>query len=137
MSVLGDKSTWNVDNQEVRMSKGPLIRVQIKPGHWVKMYKRDAEERGYIPAEKSVQKPQDKMIEGPVYSKPEAPVANKAPETEKLYDDFTVIPNIGPATVRALNAHGITTYDQLKVAGKIEYISIRAMDSIDEWRKNV
>jgi predicted flap endonuclease-1-like 5' DNA nuclease len=124
MTVITSKENWPADSQEIRMKKGKLIRVERAPGQIVKMYRADAERLGYIKAQ---EKPQDKQ---------RLPEQNKAPEPEEKpqADDFTVIPGVGPATARALAANGITTFDALRAAGSIDYLTEKANQAIQDWR---
>lgn len=119
MTILTDRETWKVDNQEVRMSKGKLIKVELRPGQFVKMYEADAIAQGLTKAKPQAQ---NKMIE---------PEATKA---EGQAEDLTTIPGIGPATVRALAAHGIINFEQLRAAGQIGYLSEKVNLAIEEWR---
>jgi predicted flap endonuclease-1-like 5' DNA nuclease len=121
MSVITGLEEWPMDNQEVRMSKGRLIRVQTGRGQWVKMYEADAVAAGYIKAREPVQ---NKMVE---------PVANKEPEPVRV-DDFTAIPGVGRAAARALAANGITTFDGLRAAGELDYLTAKVNQAIEDWR---
>jgi predicted flap endonuclease-1-like 5' DNA nuclease len=124
MAIIFDPKSWPVDNQRTRQQKGRLIRVQIGPDQYRKMYEADAERLGLI---KARSKPEDKMIERPADTKAEEPV--KA-------DDFTAIPGVGKAAARALVAHGITTFEQLRQAGELDYLSGKINRAIEEWRQN-
>lgn len=115
---------------------GPLVKVEISPGHVVKMYKEDAIAEGYLPPETK-----SKMIP-PAENKIIPPAENKAAEppppevdTPKAGpDDFTMIPGVGRATARALQARGVTTFEQLRQAGQVDYVSESAMKAIEAWR---
>ncbi len=115
------------------MSKGKLIRVQISPGRFVKMYEADAVAKGLIAA------PQEKA-QPPARNKMRLPEQDKAPEPveepaqEQQADDFTTIPGVGPATARALAASGITTFAQLRDAGTLDYLTAAVNAAIEEWR---
>lgn len=129
MAVITGKSDWPISNQETRMKKGKLITVKNKSGAYVKMYEKDAENAGLIPKKEHAE----------VENKQRFPVEDKTVSMSKpvdsVPDDFTTIENVGPATARAIVAHGITTFGQLRNAGKLNYISIRAMESIETWRQ--
>jgi predicted flap endonuclease-1-like 5' DNA nuclease len=132
LSTISSKS-FTVDNQEVRMSKGQLIRVQVGPGRFVKMYEADAIAAGYMAAPQAKAQP-------PAQNKMRLPAENKAPELEPEEvpepDDFTVIDGVGPATARALAANGITTFAQLRTAGELGYLTATVNAAIEEWRKH-
>lgn len=132
MAIVTDPKTWPVDNQEVRMRKGPLVKVQIGPGQYIKMYREDAIKAGHIkaqpPAQNKMRTPAaDKAVEPP------ESVEEKTPEAPPA-DDFTAIDGVGPATARALVAHGITTFEQLKAAGELSYLAPKANEAIAAWR---
>jgi len=127
MAIIEDPKNWPVDNQQVRAKKGKLIRVQIKPGRYVKMYEADAIAQGYIKAQPQAE---NKMRQPPGNKvAPEEP-----PEEKPQADDFITIPGIGPATARALVSHGITTFEQLKSAGDLAYLTAKGRDAIEAWR---
>ena len=84
--------------------KGPLVKVQIGPRRWVKMYEADAIAKGYLPA-KARPQAENKMRQ---------PAADKGPAVvEPVRDDFRVISGVGKSTVEALHERGIYTFDQL------------------------
>ncbi len=127
MPIINPKD-WQVDNQQTRSRKGKLVRVQL-PGRVVKMYEADAIEKGYIKGQP--QAPNKMRIPSENKAEPETP----AEETPKP-DDFTTIPGIGPASARALVAHGITTFEQLRQAGELTYLTGKASGAIEAWRSN-
>ena len=63
MPVIRGRDTWPLVTQEERMKKGKLVRVEIRPGQYVKMYEKDAQAQGLIPTPdpKKREKPGDKM----------------------------------------------------------------------------
>ena len=116
------------------MNKGKLITVKLKnrEGAMVKMYEADAIAQGLLPGKARPQAP-NKMLkpaDNKVTPEPEKP-AEKPPA-----DDFTTIPGVGPATARALVAHGIATFEQIKAAGDLDYLTAKARDGIAAWRAN-
>jgi predicted flap endonuclease-1-like 5' DNA nuclease len=127
MATITDPKSWPVDNQEVRMRKGPLIKVQIGPGQYRKMYQADAEAAGLLKAKPQVQ------------NKMQAPAQNKAPKLAQPVEeappaaDFTTIPGVGPATARALTAHGITTFEQLRHINSPDFLPPKAVQAIADW----
>lgn len=132
MSVITHRETWELDTQEKRMKKGPLVKVEIRPGQYVKMYESDAIAKGLI---KARSQPQNKM-RAPAANKASASpesVEEKTPEAPPA-DDFTAIDGVGPATARALVAHGITTFEQLKGAGELSYLAAKVNEAIAAWR---
>lgn len=134
MAVITGKVNWPVDNQEVRMRKGKLIRVEIGPGQFRKMYEADAIEKGYIkpknqPAERDkMLRPQGDKVAG------QKSVSVSAETVSAPSDDFTQIPGVGPATARMLVANGITTFDQLRQASSLSFLPERALQAIETWR---
>lgn len=128
--AIVDPKNWPLDNQQVRAKKGKLIRIERKPGQFVKMYETDAIAQGYIKA-----KPQaENKMRTPVMNKgePEA-----APEEKIEADDFTTISGIGKASARALVSHGISTFEQLRAAGNLDYLSTKAQEAVEIWRLDV
>jgi predicted flap endonuclease-1-like 5' DNA nuclease len=132
MAVITDKKNWELVTQEKNMKKGPLVKIPIGRGQFVKMYEADAIAKGLLP---SKAKPQaDNKMRLPTVmqnkSTPPEPEEGSEPPT----DDFTTIPGVGPATARALVANGITTFEQLRQAGALAYITSRTMQAIEAWR---
>ncbi len=106
--------------------KGKLVRVTLPDGRVVKMYEADAMKKGLVePEQKARQKPQDKAA---------IPEANKEPEPAAEPDDFTTIHGVGPATARALVAHGIVTFGDLREAGELDYLPDNVNAAIEKWR---
>lgn len=99
-------------------NKGPLIRVELSPGRFVKMHRQHAIEAGFLDAPPKMRtvKTENKMI---------TPVENKA-------DDFTEIPGVGKASVELLNNQGVFTFKQLRSAD-LSGLYYRARQSIEEW----
>jgi predicted flap endonuclease-1-like 5' DNA nuclease len=68
------------------------------------------------------------------------PAGDKAPPTpqrgEEEEADFTSIPGVGPATARALKAQRIQTFEQLRAAGQLDFISPQAREAIEQWKKS-
>jgi predicted flap endonuclease-1-like 5' DNA nuclease len=123
MSVITNPKEWPVDNQEVRRMKGRLIRVEIGPGQYRMMYQADAERLGLVKAREPVQ---NKMVE---------PAENKTVEPEPVRaDDFTTISGVGRAAARALAANGITTFNGLRAAGELDYLTAKVNQAIEDWR---
>jgi predicted flap endonuclease-1-like 5' DNA nuclease len=125
--MIIDNKEWKIINQEVRMKKGKLVNIKISEGRYVKMYEADAIDQGLLKA-----KPQ-------APNKMRMPVDNKTdpkpmPEEKPPADDFASIPGIGKATARALISHGITTFEQLKAVGNLDYLTDKNMQAIEAWR---
>jgi predicted flap endonuclease-1-like 5' DNA nuclease len=131
MVVISNPRTWPLDNQQTRAKKGKLVRVQRGRGMFVKMYEADAIAQGLIPGKAKPQAENKMRVPGENKTLSAAPAA----ELPKP-DDFTTIPGIGPASARALVAHGITTFEQLREAVSISYLTSKARDSIEAWRNN-
>lgn len=127
MAIVTSSKNWPVDNQEKRMKKGPLVRVEIAPGRVVKMYRADAIEQGYVEAPETKEQPRR-------HDKQRLPEQNKEPEPEPEPDDFTEIDGVGPATARAIVANGITTFDALRAAN-LDFLSGSPLAAVEEWRE--
>lgn len=98
--------------------RGPLVKVEIEPGRFVKMYKQDVLKMQQQKEDKMVEPSEDKMLE---------------PSEDKAPDDFTTIDGVGPATANALVDEGITSFEQLKDAA-LNNLHSRAKTAIQEWR---
>lgn len=139
----------DVDNfVEVRMSnKGPLVRVEISPGRYVKMYRQDAIREGRLKA----QEPAENKAQTPAQNKGRT-VVDETPITggdELLLDDdldisklppmpdpFKDIPGVGAATARALVSRGIRSFEQLRAANldEMDYLSSSVREAIEAWK---
>jgi predicted flap endonuclease-1-like 5' DNA nuclease len=118
MAVLSSRS-FTEDNPTSRANKGKLVKIEVSPGRLVKMYEADAVAAGHIkPKTKALPASENKMI---------------LPTENKTADDFSGIPGIGPAAARAILAHGIATYDDLKTAD-LSFLPKRAQESIEAWK---
>lgn len=113
------------------MKKGPLIKVEISPGRYVKMYQADAEARGLV---QKARPPQQDKIRPPQQDKQQQPPAEPEEETA-VSDDLTQIPGVGPATARALAARGIDTFAALRAAGELDWLTPQANQAIAAWRE--
>lgn len=146
-----DVDSFTPYNEEVRMSKGPLVRVEISPGRTVKMHRDDAIRQGFLKGQSAAQ---DKA-QAPAANKAQAPAQNKAGEgTEDpadeygaqadisklppMPDPFKDIPGVGAATARALVARGIRSFEQLRAANldEMDYLSSNVRQAIEAWREN-
>lgn len=136
MAIITHPEHWPVDNQEVRMRKGPLVRVQKAPGQYVKMYEADAIRLGLL-QEKSKPAGGDKMRKPERNKAVEPETTDQPADPPKPDDDFTIIPGVGAATARALAAHGITTFEQLddavhrQGADSLDFLPDKTVDAID------
>lgn len=110
------------------MKKGKLIRVELQPGRFVKMHEVDAAAAGYITLPQKKMKPaqENKM------AMPKEVKTKPLPQVEP--ENFTEINGIGPATARALNNHGINTFDDLRAASDLDFLPISAQSAIERWR---
>lgn len=131
--ALINKDSFSDDNARMRASKGPLVRVEIAPGRFVKMYRADAvpwlgpdpKAAPAVTATKAAPPTENKMM---------PPVENKNAETVEP-DDFATIPGIGRASARALTARGITTFAQLRQATSLDFLSPAAQAAVVTWRE--
>lgn len=123
------------------MKKGKLIAVEKSPGQIVKMYEADALRLGYIkplPAQgnKMHQAEGNKVQEKETIVPGDSAWQPSAQESEEVYDDFSTIAGLGPATTRALVLNGITTFDKLMTATNLEsFLHPRALAAIVAWRE--
>lgn len=124
-----DGTTWEVIEEENNMNKGKLVTVELGPRRSVKMYEADAIAQGHIPA------PKEQKQKAPAGDKRKKPTGNKSLETKELpADDFTEISGVGPATARALQARNIRTFEDLRHAGDLNFLSETIRKHIEEWR---
>ena len=137
--------------------KGPLVRVHLGRGRYVKMYREDAERQGYLQpkarrgAEDKLRAPEgDKGAQTPRAQTPGAQTPGaQTHETEeenlpgcggvgeaprKEADDLTEIPGVGEATARALEARGIRAFAELRTAS-LEGLPGRIRAAIEAWRE--
>lgn len=136
------KDSFSEDNARTRQGKGPLIKVEVSPGRYVKMYRADAEARGLVsPAQSSAatatkaQPPTENKMLPPSGNKTAAADA-PPPQAPPAADDFTTILGIGRASARALVANGITTFAQLRQATQLDFLSVTARQAVEQWRKD-
>lgn len=123
------------------MKKGPLVKVKISEGRFVKMYEADAIAQGLIPDPKKARpRPHDKML-SPEGDKSATGAMRQSGEPEPeppapppVMADFESIEGIGPASARALAAHGITTFDELAAAEKLSFLTPQAREAIEAWK---
>lgn len=139
MPTISSKS-FTKSTPETRREKGPLVRVEISPGRYVKMHRADVEAREltdkvHAADEDKLSRPQGNKSQPPQGDKLQPPQGDKAsPEPKAEPDDFATIEGVGKATARALVAHKITTFEQLRVAGPLDYVTPQAMAAIEAWR---
>jgi predicted flap endonuclease-1-like 5' DNA nuclease len=143
--ALSSKS-FDVVNQKTRQQKGPLVRVELSPGRFVKMHREDAIAAGHIApqgGEKMRPAAENKMLTAaedkgvvphpqPLYPPGTSSQGERGASEEEA--DFTSIPGVGPATARALKARRIETFEQLRAAGQLDFVSPQAMQAIEKWR---
>lgn len=115
------------------MKKGKLIAVELAPGRFVKMYEQDAIDRGLIKAKPQAKNKMRVPKENKAPAVPAVEEESEAPEAAAP-DDFTQIAGVGQATARALVAHGITTFAQLREAVELAYLNTRTNQAIEAWR---
>lgn len=115
------------------MKKGKLVRVEISPGRFVKIYESDLQKMKTPQSNKILKTETANKSE----SNPDADVVGSVPVFEEQpSDDLGSIAGIGPATVRALAAHGIETFEQLRSAGELVFLSSRVNEAIEIWRNS-
>jgi len=133
MAIITDKKNWELVTQEKNMKKGPLVKIPIGRGQFVKMYEADAIAQGKMP--RKAKPPADNKMR--LFTATQNKSAHQEPEVESAppADDFTTIQGVGPATARALVANGITNFEQLRQAGALTYLTPRTMQAIEKWRE--
>lgn len=142
MAILSSKS-FELDTPQSRTQKGPLIRVEISPGRFVKMYEQDAVAQGLVkpkqkkPGGNKLRRPQaDKQGSGGAGEQGSNSTEQTFPGEEPEADDLTTIAGVGPATARALQARGLMTFEQLRQADlAILPISPAVKQAIEQWRE--
>jgi len=153
MAVLSSKSFVEM-NQRTRAKKGPLVKVEIGPGQFVKMYREDAIAAGHLSPSPPPPSPQpspskevaDEYVRGEKGREAEGnkikrPQEDKSKSGEgvsvetgaQAADDFTGIPGVGKATARLLRARGVETLEQLRTAD-VSFLSAAAQAAIQNWR---
>jgi predicted flap endonuclease-1-like 5' DNA nuclease len=126
MAVISRES-FVIENDQTRKGKGPLVKVQIGPGQYRKMYQADAIKAGLLPAPVPSQPPKDDRKDRPATgNKVRLPERDKGVSVETVpsisvvpaseRDDLTAIPGLGKATARLLGVRGVATLAQLRIA---------------------
>jgi len=127
MPVIQSKENWKLETQEARMKKGKLVRVEIRPGQFVKRYEADLQN-------KAASYPKsDKLSKDPLENKSTIEPGSDDPV---VFDEFESISGIGKASARSLNENGVYTFAQLAVAGNLPYLSDGVNAKIETWRSN-
>jgi len=129
MPVIRDRSEWPLITDEKNRQRGKLIKVEIAPGRFVKMYESDV---------KGLKKPPKNKKADPGQNKIKKPGGDKSAaqeqQAEQAEDSFAEIPGVGPATERALKERGILTFDDLREAGELDYLTAGINANIEKWR---
>lgn len=121
MPVVKSSESWPRVTAHLNRGKGPLVKIEIKPGQAVKMYRRDAIEQGFL----------DEVWEGEQTEvQPNNDGDNDPPVVQ---DDFTEINGVGPATAKLILNRGILTFEQLKAAD-VSFLSPKAAEAVDDWK---
>lgn len=121
------------------MKKGKLVTVQIpgQPGRFVKMYEADVkklqeeQQKKRKPAGDKMRKPGGDKGAG---ERKAESGEREARSEERPADDLTTIEGIGLATERALKARGIRTFEELRVAKDLSFLSTLAQNAIRRWK---
>jgi predicted flap endonuclease-1-like 5' DNA nuclease len=135
MPVINGYDSWPLVTREDVMKKGKLVRIELSPGRFVKMHEKDAIAQGLL--KPKAQPPAKNKMKPPQGDKVVAPPDPSEGGKEKEGDDFTTIDGVGPATARALQAHGIATFEQLRQAHEasaLDFLSAQARQAIERWR---
>lgn len=69
--IIGSRESW-----PVAKTSGPLVRVQVGPGRYVKMYEDEAREKGLWPPPETESPPETKAAR-PARNKKREPTADK------------------------------------------------------------
>lgn len=113
------------------MAKKPLVRVELEPGRFVKMYRDDVQRLGLIGPAKVQEAVEDKMRR-PAEDKT-IPESHSGPDMDETSDDLTEIPGVGPATAERLRAQGLETLEELRTVD-LSALDGRARRAIERWR---
>lgn len=139
MTVVSSDS-FELENQQIRAQKGKLVRIQLQPGRFVKMYEQDAIAQGLIPGKaKPAGGDKSRPAQGDKMRRPGEDKSPPAQGDKAAADDLTTITGIGPASARLLIARGITTFDELRAAsaaGKLGFLGSAAQTAIGKWVNN-
>lgn len=123
--------------------RGPLIKVQLGPHRYAKMYEMDAIEKGLIPkpgrlpsdkGEKSRSQAENKMIK-PEENKGEIGQEKTVPDRVE-WEDFTEIQGIGRASCSALYDNGVHTWEDLLDAD-VSFLNPKARAAVVAWRETL
>jgi predicted flap endonuclease-1-like 5' DNA nuclease len=112
-----------------------LVKVQLGPHRFAKMYEEDAIKRGLLkkqaPAANKMVAPHENKMIAPQEEKREAPEFEK-----EQWDDFTEIHGVGKATADLLREHGVHYFDELLYA-QIDFVNPKAKQALELWRKKL
>lgn len=141
MAIVSSKS-FEMSTPQTRAKKGKLVRVEMQPGRFVKMYEADAVAAGLIEAKakpaagNKMVRPEGNKTLAAEQGSPSTTLrtGRGAEEKEKVVDDFTTINGIGPASARALQARGITSFEALRQATALDYLTPQARQAIEQWK---
>jgi predicted flap endonuclease-1-like 5' DNA nuclease len=130
--------------------RGPLVRVELEPGRFVKMHKEDAMARGLLAPKK--RQPAGNKMRVPVankaivtgasdtsagaFAQPEAitrVIADPEVPADIEADDFTAIDGIGEVMAAMLHERGILTLDELREVETCD-LPARVAQAIERWR---
>lgn len=126
MPVIQSRNNWSIETEESRMKKGPLVRVEIRPGQFVKIHQSELKNPS-----KAIYPQGDKLDHAAVQNKQ---TIEPGPVDPVVFDDLAAIHGLGQASARALNENGILTFAQLAAAGELSYLAPKVNASIMEWR---
>ena len=115
------------------MKKGKLVRIRIGRGQFKKMYEADAIAQGLLPSKKKQSAHNKMRLSTGNKLAPQKLKVENAP-LDKYF--FTTIHGVGPATARVLIDNGIITFEQLREAGTLNYVSPKVMKAIEAWRNS-
>jgi predicted flap endonuclease-1-like 5' DNA nuclease len=121
--------------------KGPLVRVELEPGRFVKMHRGDARKMGLLePARGKKREPSGDKMRRPERDKVSTRILIDSEEPEIVEvtiggkaEDLTVVDGIGAATAAMLHERGILTLDELRRVETVD-LPARVARAIERWR---
>lgn len=125
MPVIQSKKNWPLENQESRMKKGKLVRVEISPGRFIKMHEADLSENKLAVSDAN------KIDKSGASNKAASDAAGDPPIEA---DDLSSISGVGKASERVLNDHDFYTFKDLAAAGELAFLTPKVNEKIQAWR---
>ena len=116
--------------------RGPLIKVQIGPHRYAKMYEKDAIKQGLLPRTGKLPNDRGEVSKSPSPLTPLPDGEGNQIVPREEWEDFTEIPGIGEASCSALYDNGVHTWDDLLDAD-VSFLNPRARAAVAAWRETI